>query len=102
MSAVWSLSKVKQTSASDGATIFGAEGVMKTTLFGTPRVPDDPTNPNPPNSSAPANTTAPTTGSEKPTDADAPPTMPRGFREARPEEYGRDYIIGGGRSPERR
>ena len=29
MSAVWSLSKVKETSASDGATICGAEGVMK-------------------------------------------------------------------------
>jgi hypothetical protein len=41
MSAVWSLSKVKETSASGGATICGAEGVMKTTLFGTNCVDED-------------------------------------------------------------
>jgi hypothetical protein len=95
MSAVWSVSKVKETSASDGATICGAEGVMKTTLFRTPRMPDDPTKPNPPDAPAPADTTAPTTDGEKATDTGASSTVPRGFREARREEYSRDYVIGG-------
>jgi hypothetical protein len=100
MSAVWSLSKVKETSASDGATICGAEGVMKTTLFGTPRMPDYPTKTDPPNSSVPASTTAPTTDGEKATDTGASSTVPRGFREARREEYGRAWVIGG--IPDRR
>ena len=65
-------------------------------------MPGETAKPDKPNSSAPASTPVPPTGSEKPTDADAPPTMPRGFREARPEEYGRDYIIGGAVPPERR
>jgi hypothetical protein len=103
MFAIWSLSKVKETSASDGATICGAEGVMKTTLFGTLRMPDDPTKPDPPDSSAPVSETAPPTGNETTPAATngAASTIPRGFREARPETYGRDYVIGGAASPRR-
>ena len=102
MSAVWSLPKVKETSASDGATICGAEGAMKTTLFRTPRMPDDPTKPDPPNSSAPASKAAPApTGREQTTDAGASPSPPRGFREARLHEYGKDYVIGGVLPPKR-
>jgi hypothetical protein len=49
----------------------------------------------PPNSPAPASTTAPPTGNEQTTDAGASPSPPRGFREARLHEYGKDYVIGG-------
>ena len=53
-------------------------------------MPDDPTKPDPPNSSAPVSETAPApSGGEKPTDVGAASTMPRGFRQARPEEYGK-------------
>ena len=66
-------------------------------------MPDDPTKPNTPDSPAPASKAARApTGSEKTTDADASSTMPRGFREARREEYGRDYVIGGAVPPKRR
>jgi hypothetical protein len=75
---------------------------MKTTLFGTPRMPDDPTKPDPPDSPAPASTPTPLNSEKTPAaPAGAPPTMLRGFREAHPEEYGKDYVIGG-QFPKRR
>jgi hypothetical protein len=60
-------------------------------------MPDDPTKPNTPDSPAP-------TGCEKTTDAGASPSPPRSpwFREVGPEEYGKDYIIGGAVPPKRR
>jgi len=107
MSAVWSLPKVKETSDSDGATICGAEGAIKTTLFKTPRMPGETAKPDKPNSPAPTSTTEPTPSSEKPTDAGAGSTTPRsprirGIRELLPEEYEQDFVIGGAVPPKRR
>jgi hypothetical protein len=66
----------------------GAEGVMKTTLFGTPRMPEDPTKPDPPDPPVPASMPTPPTGNEQTqaVSTGAASTMSRGFRQARPEE----------------
>jgi hypothetical protein len=64
----------------------------------------DPRDPNKPDAPAPDSTPVPPTGNEKTTDADAASTTRRSplFRELLPEEYGRDYVIGGAVPPKRR
>jgi hypothetical protein len=55
-----------------------------------------------PDSPVPASKAAPApTGSENTTDAGASSTIPRGFRELLPEEYGRVSVVGG-QSPKQR